>query len=78
MHQIVQKFGSHWYCSEIAWANIVNAILNIGTKSVTYLHVGAVEICIGSNMALLDQFEKSYYTSCSMKLVGLHIQWFLC
>ena len=27
------RFGSHWSSNKITWANIVNAVLNIGTKN---------------------------------------------
>ena len=36
--------GPHWRNSKISWANIVNAVLDVGSKDVTILNmVGAVK-----------------------------------
>ena len=44
---VMIRFGPHWHNSKITWANIVNAVLDFGTKkynSVTNIkHCGAVK-----------------------------------
>ena len=41
---VMKRFGPHWCNSKIAWANIVNAILDFGTKVLPILSmVGAVK-----------------------------------
>ena len=44
---VMIRFGPHWRNSKITWANIVNAVLDFGTKSIMVLPilnmVGAVK-----------------------------------
>ena len=44
---VMIRFGPHWRNSKITWANIVNAVLDVGTKIIIMLPilnvVGAVK-----------------------------------
>ena len=65
MHQMAQesalwpsvmiRFGPHWCNSKIIWANIVNAVLDVGTESIIMLPilnmVGAVKYTLAQAIA---------------------------
>ena len=36
---VMVRFGPHWGSSEITWANIVNAEVDVGTKNITIFNV---------------------------------------
>ena len=68
-HQMVHegalwpRFGPHWHSSKITWANIVNAVLDFGTKSIIALPIlnikGAVKNTLAQQELDLSQFDAS-------------------
>ena len=71
-HQMAQKgalwpsvirFGPHWCNSKITWADIVNAVLDFGTKSIIVLPMlnmfGAVKNTLAQQELDLSQFGAS-------------------
>ena len=58
----VIRFGPHWRNCKITWANIVNAVLDFGTKkcnSVILNMVGAVKNTLAQQQLNLNQFGAS-------------------
>ena len=60
---VMTRFGSQWCKSKITWANIVNAVLDFGTKSIIVLlilnMVGAVKNTLAQQELHLSQFGAS-------------------
>ena len=71
---VMVRFGPHWCNCKITWANIVNAVLNFGTKGVIVLPilnmVGAVKKTLAQQELDLSQFGTSL--KCYQK------PWYLC
>ena len=64
MHQIAQegalwlnvmiRFGPHWHNSKLTWANIVNAVLDFGTKSMIVLPILNMVVSVKNTLALQE------------------------
>ena len=57
---VMIRFGPHWHNSKITWANIVNAVLNFGTKKYNSVNMaGAVKSTLAQQELNLSQFGAS-------------------
>ena len=51
---VIIRFGPHWYNSKITWANIVNVVLDFGTKSIIVLPILNMVRAVKNTLAQLE------------------------